>query len=55
MNLTREDQIRIWKALASYISECEALKESDNAEFYEVEIQETKELRKRFPSAIGGE
>jgi hypothetical protein len=51
MELTHEDRDRIWKALACYIEECEAIAEQADAEDpdrFRSEIEETRRLRARM-------
>jgi hypothetical protein len=51
MELTHEDRDRIWKALACYIEECEAiaeLAETEDPDHFRCEIEETRKLRARM-------
>jgi hypothetical protein len=48
MHLTMEDRNRIWRALASYVQECETLateSETDSSDYYQSEIEKTRLLR----------
>jgi hypothetical protein len=51
MELTHEDRARIWKALACYIEECEAIAEqaeTENPDHFRSELEETRKLRARM-------
>lgn len=49
MNLTREDRLRIWKALAAYIEECRKLSaDQELGDYYQAELQEAQDLRRRI-------
>lgn len=52
MNLNHDDKLRLWKALAAYIDECEALaKDADDpelADYYRTEIEECRTLRREL-------
>lgn len=52
MNLNHDDRHRIWKALATYIDECESLaQDADDpeiADYYRIEIEECRLLRAEF-------
>ena len=51
MHLNMEDRDRIWRALASYLEECETLateSESDASNYYRAEIEESRVLRARI-------
>lgn len=50
MNISTDDKIRIWKALACYINECNQLSQTDQelSDYYKDEAQKAIELARLF-------